>query len=81
MKNPLITPQPSPLDSSGVAVADLVIKDMADRKAFGLQKYGTSLKTNNGRNNLIDLYQEVLDTAVYIRAEIEENWVEADELW
>jgi hypothetical protein len=81
MQNPLITPQPAPLNSSGVPVVDLVVNDMRDRKTFGIAKYGTALQANNGRNNLIDIYQEVLDMAVYIRAEIEENWVEPPELY
>jgi hypothetical protein len=79
--NPLINPQPSPLNSSGIPVVDLVIKDLSDRKAFGIAKYGTALQANNGRNNLIDVYQEVLDMAIYIRCQIEEHWTEPFELW
>jgi hypothetical protein len=64
-----------------VIVADLVIADMLARKNFGFQKYGTYLQTENGRNHLIDCYQEILDLAVYMRLEIEENWVEPNEIW
>lgn len=36
-------------------------------------KYGTPLQANNGRNPLIDAYQEALDLCVYLRQEIEER--------
>jgi hypothetical protein len=79
--NPLITPQPKPILDSGVVVADLVIDDMVARKKFGFEKYKTYLQTENGRNNLIDAYQEILDLAVYMRSQIYESWVEPNELW
>jgi hypothetical protein len=65
-------PQGAPVKDTGAPSAhDLVIKDMEDRKAFGLQKYGTLLQHDNGRDHLVDAYQEVLDLAVYLRNEIE----------
>jgi hypothetical protein len=79
--NPLIKPQPKPILDSGVSVADLVITDMQDRKQFGFNKYHTYLQTNNGRNHLIDAYQEILDLSVYLRSQIEEDWREPNELW
>jgi hypothetical protein len=79
--NPLIKPQPKPIANSGFPVADLVIADMEDRKQFGFDKYRTYLETNNGRNHLVDAYQEILDLSVYMRSHIEENWQEPNELW
>lgn len=44
---------------------DLVEGDMKARDEFGLQKYGCRLQANNGRDFLIDMYQESLDLFVY----------------
>ena len=70
--NPIVTPQPPPLQG-GFPIADMVIEDMIDRKIFGIKKYGVCLQSDNGRNNLIDLYQELLDAVIYLRCEIETN--------
>jgi hypothetical protein len=54
-------------------IADLVIQDMAARKALGIQRYGTPLQAHNGRDALLDAYQEALDLCVYLRQAIEER--------
>lgn len=51
----------------------LVIADMQDRDSVGRQKYGTPLQPCNGRDSLVDAYQEALDLVVYLRNEIEER--------
>lgn len=68
----LVKPQPQPT-GAGVPVWDLVIMDMIARDQSGRQKYGVPLQTNNGRDALVDLYQEILDAAVYLRQAIEER--------
>lgn len=76
MSKRLIRPQRKPRKSlkKSPAIWDLVMDDMALRKAFGKEKYGVNLQAWNGRDNLIDLYQELLDACVYIRTLIyEEN--------
>jgi hypothetical protein len=65
--------EPPPIPNDSPAIADLVIADMLDRKAAGIAKYGVALQANNGRNALVDLYQELLDAVVYTRQEIEER--------
>lgn len=35
------------------------------RAEMGKAKYGTYLRANNGRNALVDLYQEILDAIMY----------------
>jgi hypothetical protein len=55
------------------SVTDSVLDDMRDRNEEGRRKYGTPLQCFNGRNALVDLYQELLDAAVYTRQELEEN--------
>lgn len=42
------------------------------RAEMGRKRYGTYLKTNNGRNSLIDAYQEALDLCVYLRQAIDD---------
>ena len=63
--------QPEPTSTDEPSAHDLVIADMAARKEFGLAKYGSLLQASNGRDNLQDLYEELLDACVYIRNEIE----------
>jgi hypothetical protein len=65
--------EPAPKPSEHPAVWGLVIKDMQDRDHFGAQKYGQRLKPHDGRNALVDAYQEVLDLAVYLRKKIYEE--------
>lgn len=67
-----IQEQPNP-SGDGTAVWDLVIKDMRSRDQIGRERYGTPLQTHNGRDGLVDAYQEVLDLAVYLRQELEER--------
>ncbi len=66
-------PEPPPLPNARPATWELVIEDMRARDHSGRAKYGTPLQPFNGRNNLIDLYQELLDACVYVRNEIEER--------
>ncbi len=66
-ENKLVQEQVAPTPNDKPAVWDLVVKDMKDRDAGGLEKYGTRLQPFNGRDALIDAYQEILDAAVYLR--------------
>ena len=70
--NDLVTEQQPPKPASG-DVWLLVLKDMEDRRTHGIDKYGTPLQTHNGRDPLIDAYQEALDLCVYLRQAIEER--------
>lgn len=73
----LDTVKPQPLPTTGKAeVTPLVIADLVARSEAGRAKYnGRTLKTFNGRDALVDLYQELLDASVYIRQRIEEEAV------
>ena len=66
------TEQPDPVRNEKPACWDLVVKDMKDRDAWGRSKYGTPLQPFNGRDAIVDLYQELLDAVVYCRQLIEE---------
>lgn len=57
----------------GVAVFDVLVQDMRARDAAGRERYGVPLTTRNGRDQLVDAYQETLDAVVYMRASIEES--------
>lgn len=60
--------QPLPKNSDNYpAMWDLVRKDITDRESYGRNKYNTDLKPFNGRDVLIDAYQEALDLVVYLR--------------
>ncbi len=72
MNDNLSAPEPAPVSNNKPAVWDMVIADMIDRDFTGQQKYGTRLQPFNGRNSLVDAYQEVLDLAVYMRQMIYE---------
>lgn len=64
--------QPLP-KGKGRAVGPLVIEDIQARLKKGEGTYGEELKTFNGRDGMLDLYQELLDSCLYIRQVMEEN--------
>ncbi len=60
------TPQPPPT-GSGTPVLAGVVSDLIARAEMGRQKYGTCLRTHNGRDALVDAYQEALDLVMYLK--------------
>ncbi len=72
MVDNLIKEQQVPQPSSG-DVWLLVLADMEERRKHGIEKYGTPVQPFNGRDPLIDGYQEALDLCVYLRQAIEER--------
>ena len=46
----------------------VVMEDLAEREQLGIQRYGAPLTTFNGRKTLRDVYDELLDGAVYARS-------------
>lgn len=76
MTDALVSPQPKPTTNEQPALWSLVIADMQARDDFGRAKYGTTLQAFNGRDALVDAYQEALDKVVYLRqAIIEREWM------
>lgn len=73
-------PQPKPKNQSGPLIFPLVIKDLQERDALGHQLYESELYAVDGRDHLVDLYQELLDAAVYVRQEIEERIILRSEI-
>ena len=56
-----------------VSIRSALIQDMTDRDNFGREKYKVPLQPFNGRDALVDLYQEFLDATVYTRQLLLEN--------
>lgn len=80
--------QQVPVPNDGPSMHDLVCEDLgalafpgvqrlvADlnaRRKLGLARYGTILQAHNGRDALLDLYEELQDAAVYARQLVEER--------
>ena len=65
--------QPIPVPNTTEPIINLVLRDLADRAIMGRVRYGTLLPAHNGRDALIDAYQEALDLAMYLRQCIEER--------
>ena len=73
--------QPIPSGTKGIPVVEKVKEDILSiapsendvtddlnkRIEKGIRKYGEPLKTFNGRNALVDAYQEALDLLVYLK--------------
>jgi hypothetical protein len=67
-------PEPPPVPRSGAPyIVDQVIADLAARAAMGERKYGVRLQAHNGRDALMDAYQEALDLCCYLRQAIKER--------
>ena len=73
MTQNLSKPEPAPKPNGNPHLWSLVIRDMLDRNSAGVEKYGTPLQAGNGRDALMDAYQEALDLCVYLRQAIEER--------
>jgi len=73
--NRLVKEQSNPLPESfeKPSVWGLVLNDFQNRDSEGRRKYGTPLQPFNGRDALIDAYQEALDLTVYLRQAIYER--------
>ena len=67
----IVPKQPEPNDSR--PILDLVIEDMRERDHIGRERYGTPLQAHNGRDAMVDAYQEALDLVAYLRQVIEER--------
>ena len=58
---------------NGEVVLFRVLSDIIARANVGAKEYGTLLKTNNGRDALMDFYQEYLDGLMYLAQAIMER--------
>lgn len=60
-------------------VVSAILKDMQDRDAWGRSKYKVPLQPFNGRDALVDMYQEFLDAIAYTKQFQLEGKAEDDE--
>ena len=67
------TDQALPVANDSEHIVDLVKADLDERRAHGIRKYGVALQAGNGRDALLDLYQELLDATLYVRQAMEED--------
>lgn len=65
--------QPLPVPNGGPDIQSMVIADIEARREVGIERYGTALQPNNGRDALRDAYEEALDLACYLRQAIAER--------
>lgn len=70
---PATAQQAAPRANTLPAVWDLVLADMKARDQVGRERYGVPLQPHNGRDALVDAYQEALDLAVYLRQVVYER--------
>lgn len=68
----MTAPQPDP-KRGRASVTDAVIADLQTRREGGIKKYGNELESGNGRNALVDAYQEATDLALYLRQRVMED--------
>lgn len=57
-------PEPKP---GKIRILDLVLSDLKGRAESGRIRYGTYLESFNGRDSLMDAYQEALDLVMYLK--------------
>lgn len=68
----IVNEQPVPIyQADRTSIQQLVRDDLVTREQLGIERYGTSLQANNGRDSVVDAYQEALDLACYLRQTIE----------
>ena len=65
--------QPMPEFNNNPVIQTLVMDDMTARLKLGIERYGTGLQADNGRDMLLDAYEEALDLCVYLRGALYER--------
>lgn len=75
---PAATPEPDPTGNGSFVLFE-VLKDICARADVGQKKYGTMLRTENGRDALNDALQEAIDLVMYLKQEIMERYSQKGE--
>lgn len=72
--------QPKPVRSvSSQSVTDAVVADMHARRETGTRKYGVELLSFNGRDAILEAYQESLDLTMYLKQALMERDANGEE--
>lgn len=67
--------EPDPIPNEKTPIVDLVLADLTVRSLLGKKKYGTLLQAHNGRDALVDAYQEAMDLCMYLRQALAEKYM------
>lgn len=59
--------QPLPVVNDHPDIQAAVIADIEERRKVGISRYGTALQPNNGRDMLLDAYEEAMDLTIYLK--------------
>jgi hypothetical protein len=59
--------QEHPTPNQNPYIQELVLADLQERMAEGKRRYGTLLQGHNGRDMLLDAYDEAMDLLIYLR--------------
>lgn len=59
--------QPLPVANDAQDIQSQVIADIEARRQVGIQRYGTALQPHNGRDMLLDAYEEAMDLTIYLK--------------
>lgn len=59
--------QPLPEVNDSESIQSLLIRDIEDRIKVGIERYGTPLQAFNGRDSMLDAYEEAVDQATYLK--------------
>lgn len=62
--------QALPTIDDSIPIQELVIVDIRERMEVGKARYGTYLQADNGRDALLDAYQEAMDLTMYLKQEL-----------
>lgn len=76
--------QQNPPEPGDETVIEHVMSDLLMRAYVGKAQYGTLLQTNNGRDPLVDAYQEALDMCMYLKQallERDEQIAKRTQIW
>jgi hypothetical protein len=66
--------QPKPVRGEfSESVTDAVMADLIKRRETGVKKYGIELLSFNGRDALLEAYQESLDLTMYLKQALMER--------
>lgn len=65
--------QPMPTINDELDIQSRVIADIEARRQLGIRRYGTALQPHNGRDALLDAYEEAIDLTMYLKQAIVER--------
>lgn len=65
--------QPLPVVNDHPDIQSQVIADIEARRQVGIGRYGSALQPLNGRDTLLDAYEEFMDLTIYLRSVLTER--------